>query len=70
MLIIISIIILIIIILLKWVIDNVINNQHIITLTFKVENSLKYPIVTLPNYKLSNIFLILLNQKFITYRYK
>ena len=38
------------------------NNQNIITIIFNVENIQKYPIVTLPNYRLGNIFLLLLNQ--------
>ena len=32
------------------------NNQNIITIIFNVENIQKYPIVTLPNYRLGNIF--------------
>ena len=38
------------------------NNQNIITLIFNVNNFQKFPIVTLPNYRLGNIFLLLSNQ--------
>ena len=38
------------------------NNQNIITIIFNYENRQKYPIVALPDHKLGNIFLLLLNQ--------
>ena len=36
------------------------NNNRIITLIFNVENSKKFPIITLPEYRLGNILLMLL----------
>ena len=38
------------------------NNQNLITLMFNFDNKQKYPIVCLPEYKLRNIFYLLLGQ--------
>lgn len=38
------------------------NNSALITLIFNIDNKKKFPIVTLPEYKLGNVFLLLLDQ--------
>jgi len=38
------------------------NNQKIITIIFNIENMRKYPIVSLPEYRLGNVFLLFANQ--------
>ena len=42
--------------------NNNFQNNNIITLIFNLDNKKKYPIVTLPEYRLGNIFLLLLGQ--------
>ena len=42
--------------------QNNFKNNNLITIMFNIDNKYKYPIVTLPEYKLRNIYLLLLNQ--------
>ena len=41
---------------------NLNNNKNVITIMFNIDGKYKYPIVSLPEYKLRNIYLLLLNQ--------
>ena len=42
--------------------NNIQNNQNIISLIFCLDNKKKYPVVTLPESRLGNVFLLLLDQ--------
>ena len=42
--------------------NNITNNQKIISLIFCLDNKKKYPVVTLPESRLGNVFLLLLDQ--------